>query len=90
MKQNVKKIAKTATAKIVIQSSPDGKNDWVNLMPADTPEYVKNKGNLGRLIDGEMVCFDPSSNHRWYRAFKIDDLLEDKSIKAALDITKGV
>ena len=89
MKQKPNKPVK-AVVTLIIQSSPDGKNDWILHMDMDTPEYVKDPDNLARLVDGEMVCFDPSKGYRWWRGVKAEDVANDLGIRDAVNITKGV
>lgn len=58
---------------IVIQSSdsPDPEGSWMSLMPADVPEWVKEEDNITRMMEGNIVCWDPAQGCRWYRAYEV-------------------
>lgn len=69
MSETVEKEIKTL--QLIIQSSPDGEKDWIELMAEDLPYWVVQGKNLDKLVKGNMVCFDPDKPYRWYRALNI-------------------
>jgi len=62
-----------ATVNLIIQSSADGEGNWINLMPLDIPEWVKEDQNIGRMMSGDMICYNEKQPYRWYRAYEIPE-----------------
>jgi len=84
MTKAVKKVVKKETEQpevknmqLIIQSSSNGEDGWIDHMPEDLPDWLINGAsgshNLSAMIDGNIVCFDPSKPYRWYRALNITD-----------------
>jgi hypothetical protein len=57
---------------IVVQSSVDGEEPWLNLMPEDVPEWVKDPEVMGGMMGGNRVSRDPKKGSMWYRAIHVD------------------
>jgi hypothetical protein len=56
---------------LIIQSSPDGENDWTNHLAADVPEWVKTDEQMSNMVSGNMVCFDDKLPYRWWRSVEM-------------------
>lgn len=54
-------------AELVIWRSPNGRDQWQMIKPADVPEWVKHPNVLGRMVAGEMAS-DVRNDPFWYRA----------------------
>lgn len=57
-------------ATLVIWHSRTGKRKWNPVLPAEVPEWVKDKDVLGRLVAGEKAYM---KGYGWFRAEKIAD-----------------
>lgn len=57
---------------LIIYASPNGRDEWQPVLPADVPEFVKDPDTLGRLVAGEMCC-DAETQSLWYRAEQVKD-----------------
>jgi hypothetical protein len=62
---------KTETKTLIIQSSPDGENDWANHLAEDVPEWVKTDDQMSKMVAGNMVCFNDTLPYRWWRAVEM-------------------
>lgn len=56
-------------ATLVVLHSPDTE-DWKPVMPAETPEWVKEPDVMGRLVAGDMAHREGEG---WYRVQKLAD-----------------
>lgn len=48
-------------AKLIIYTSPNGRDGWLPIDPHKVPEWLKRPDIVGRLVAGEM-CMDPKSS----------------------------
>ena len=61
---------------MVVWKSPNGRDQWEPVKPADVPDWVKAEDVMGRLVNGDM-CVDPTlgdSGSDFYRVEKISDV----------------
>jgi hypothetical protein len=69
-----------AQANLIIVRSPNGRDGWEPVPPAEVPTWVKSPDNIAHLVAGEM-CMKRDENDRtdkgsdWYRAISVDDAI---------------
>ena len=69
-----------AEALLVIMRSANGRDGWTPVAPADVPAWVKEGGNMAKLVAGEM-CMKADEGMKgsdWYRAEKLESQGETK------------
>lgn len=57
---------------LIIYVSPNGRDNWQPVLPADVPEWLKAPDILGELVAGEMACKADEEPPVWYRAEKVE------------------
>jgi len=56
-----------------VSNTEDPNEGWELIIPADVPEWVKEPDVLGKLEEGQAVCFDPDGGGRWYRTSHVPE-----------------
>lgn len=57
--------------RMVVFRSPNGRDQWKAIKPAEVPEFLKHPDTMARLVTtGEMVM-DPRVSEWWYRVEKV-------------------
>lgn len=61
-------------AMLVIYKSPNGRDNWSVVPPAEVPEWVKDRDVMGRLVSGEacMKADEGEKGSDWFRAVSIE------------------
>lgn len=59
----------TKTGVIVVYQSEDGER-WIPVKPAEVPEWVKDLGTMGAMVNGSAA---KKGDSPWYRAEKVSD-----------------
>jgi len=60
-------------ARLVILTSPTGRDPWHPVMESEVPAWVKKPDVMGRLVAGDM-CMEPTEGEtgsNWYRAARV-------------------
>jgi hypothetical protein len=73
-------------AVFVIWASADGRTGWYMVKPEETPEWVKHRDVLGRLVNGEMCmqAREGTNGSLWYRADVFLPQIERRRLEEAL------
>lgn len=73
-------------ALLVICRSPNGRDNWVPVMPLDVPAWVQAPEVMGRLVAGEQ-CMDIRQGRDgsdWYKAMRVVSVDERAMVEGAL------
>lgn len=56
---------------LIIYASPNGRDQWLPVLPNEVPEWLKEEDTLGELVAGQMCSKCDEADPVWYRAEEI-------------------
>lgn len=57
---------------LIIYVSPNGRDEWKPVLPADVPAWLKDRHVMGELVGGDIACKADEDPPLWYRAERVD------------------